>query len=107
MGRRLVGAAVAVVLLFGGGVAVAAPAAPGARAVTTPAAAPTPVAVGHARAATHRITGLAASHGKRKNKKKKGFFGRAIGRVLAFVAVALLLVVLVVLVVRMRRRNSR
>ncbi|MFH8382694.1 hypothetical protein ACH4E7_17345 [Kitasatospora sp. NPDC018058] len=125
MGGRLVGAAVAGVLLLGGGVATAAPAAASSvvlsagqavqdgRTGPTPARA-TPVRTAPERAPqlrvglrAHRITGHAAS--RRTRKVRRSVVGRALDAVFGWFAVAVLVVLLVVvlLVYALRRRNVR
>ncbi|MFJ9843906.1 hypothetical protein ACIRYZ_26300 [Kitasatospora sp. NPDC101155] len=125
MGGRLVGAAVAGVLVLGGGVATAAPAS--AASVVLPAApaapagqtGPTPIRAAPVRTAperapqlraglrAHRITGHAAS--RRTRKARRSVVGRALDAVFGWLAVAALVVLLVVvlLVYAVRRRNGR
>lgn len=116
------GAAVAGVLVLGGGVAAAGPAS--AVQVPVPVArpagqAPTPVRatpmrtapgrVPHARAGlrAHRITDMSAT--RRIRKARRSVVGRALDAVFGWFAVAALVVLLVVvlLVYAIRRRNGR
>ncbi|MFG3226754.1 hypothetical protein ACGF07_18455 [Kitasatospora sp. NPDC048194] len=123
MGGRLVGAAVAGVLVFGGGAATAGPAS--AAAVTaTPVARPvqtvpspvrtTPAPTAPERAPrlraglrAHRITDQAAS--RRVRKVRRSVVGRALDAVFGWLLAAVLGTVLVValLVHLVRRRNGR
>ncbi|MER7766398.1 hypothetical protein [Kitasatospora sp. NPDC096140] len=114
MGRRLAGAAVAGVLVLGGGVAVAAPASavPVVRTAGAAGAARTaPERVPQARDGAHRIARLAGSKSKSKTKKKvkrgffHGFFHGFLGWLTTALLIALLVTVLVVLWVR--RSNRR
>ncbi|MFF7989868.1 hypothetical protein ACFZDG_08785 [Kitasatospora xanthocidica] len=113
MGRRLVGAAVAGVLVLGGGVAVAAPAS-AAAVVRPPGTARTapelaPLARDGVRA--HRISQIAGSKSKSKTKKKvkrgflHGFFHGFLGLLAVVLLVGLLATVLIVLWVRSRNRR--
>ncbi|WBP88531.1 hypothetical protein [Kitasatospora cathayae] len=115
MGGRLVGAAVAGVLVLGGGVVAAEPAAavPVVR-VAGPASATGPAAVRTAPARqvrvglrAHQITDHAAS--RRRHKTRRSLVGRALDAVfgwVAFVALVVLLIV-VLLVYSIRRRKGR
>ncbi|MET8623263.1 hypothetical protein ABZW30_05800 [Kitasatospora sp. NPDC004669] len=123
VGGRLVGAAVAGVLVLGGGVATAAPASAASvvsvvssadRAVQDGRTGPTPVRATPERAPqlraglrAHRITDHAAS--RRTRKVRRSVVGRALDAVFGWFAVAALVVLLVVvlLVYAVRRRNGR
>ncbi|MGW2375336.1 hypothetical protein [Kitasatospora sp. NPDC001683] len=118
MGGRLVGAAVAGVLVLGGGVVAAGPAAavPVVRVAgqAGPASATGPAAVRTAPARqvrvglrAHQITDHAAS--RRRHKTRRSLVGRALDAVfgwVAFVALVVLLIV-VLLVYSIRRRKGR
>ncbi|MFF2142551.1 hypothetical protein [Kitasatospora sp. NPDC058190] len=128
VGGRLVGAAVAGVLVLGGGVATAAPAsaasvvlpaAPAAPAAPAGQTGPTPIRATPVRTAperapqlgvglrAHRITDHAAT--RRTRKVRRSVVGRALDAVFGWFAVAALVVLLVVvlLVYAVRRRNGR
>ncbi|MEU8926790.1 hypothetical protein AB0D10_38700 [Kitasatospora sp. NPDC048545] len=116
MGRRLTGAAVAGVLVFGGGVAVAAPASAAPVVRTAPDRAPQ-VRDG---ARVHRISQVAGSKSKSastsasKSKLKKkakhgffhGFFHGLLGWLAALLLVGVLATVLIVLWVRRSRSQA-
>ncbi|MBV6696580.1 hypothetical protein [Kitasatospora aureofaciens] len=103
MGRRLVSAAVAGVLAFGGAVAVAGPA-EAVPVVRTVGAVPGERAPVHVAVGSHHVTEVAVSRYKRK---KRSFVSRAFGRAFGFVGVLLLVAVLIVVLVVISRRNRR
>ncbi|MFD7904531.1 hypothetical protein ACFV4F_14795 [Kitasatospora sp. NPDC059722] len=107
MGRRLVGAAVAGVVAFGGAVAVAGPAeaVPVVRtaAVVSGDRAPVPA---RASVGGHHVTDVAVTRHKSK-RRNRGFVSRTVGRSFGFVWVLLFVVLLVVILVLVSRRGRR
>lgn len=112
MGRRLVGAAVAGVLVLGGGVAVAGPAAAvGRPGVSAGASGPAVVRTAPVRTGlrAHQITDQSAhSVSRHKRKVRRSVAGRVLDAVFGWVAVVvvLVLVLVVLLVFAVRRRRQ-